>query len=213
MPNNFDTAFLNKIKSVWKNTIYSNIAVTYQNVMDSADSPNTKLELPLINIYRPEGYSLNENQTITARLQGVPLKDIENNDTEYTARFITATLDYQLDFFGTSTEMLDDITKDISHMLSLTPTLTVTQLDRTRKFSYTETYQIKYSQGPRDVSEFDDGQRIYRYAMVYAIDTARLVNFRQVYKLDGVEINVDLIKDDGEKWPVFTTEQTSEEDD
>lgn len=213
MPSNFDIAFLNKIKAVWKNTIYSNLAVTYQNVMDSTTNPNSKLELPLINIYRPEGFRLNENQTIAARLQGIPLKDNNDEGIEYAARFLVATLDYQLDFYGTSTEMLDEITKDIMHMLSLTPTLTVKQEDRTGRFSYTETYQIKYSQGPRDVSEFDDGQRVYRYAMVYTVDVARLVNFRQLYRLDGLELDVNLLKDNGEKWPVFKTEESSEEDD
>ena len=133
MPNNFDRAVLNKIKSVWDNTIYSNIAVTYQNVMDSTTTPNKELRLPLINIYRPEGFEPRENQTITARLQGIPIVCKEEGEEEvtYTARFIFATLQYQIDLFGTSTEMLDELAKDIVHMMSLAPTVTVTQTDRT----------------------------------------------------------------------------------
>jgi hypothetical protein len=209
MPNNFDKAVLNKIKSVWDNTIYSNIAVTYQNVMDSTTTPNKELSLPLINIYRPEGFEPRENQTITARLQGIPIVCKEEGEEEvtYTARFIFATLQYQIDLFGTSTEMLDELAKDIVHMMSLAPTVTVTQTDRTGKYEYTETYQLNHSQGPRDVSEFDEGQRLHRYVMVYTIDTARLVNFRAITRVDGVKIDADIVKDDGTKLPIINIEK------
>ena len=165
--------------------------------------------IPLINIYRPEGFEHRENQTITARLQGIPIvcKEEGEEEVNYTARFIFATLQYQLDLFGTSTEMLDEIAKDIAHMMSLAPMVTVTQTDRTGKYEYTETYQLNYSQGPRDVSEFDEGQRLHRYVMVYTIDTARLVNFRAITRVDGVKIDVDIVEDDGTKLPIINIEK------
>lgn len=212
MVNNFDRAVLNKIKKVWPNTIYSNLAVTYHNVYDSLGDPTSKLELPLINIHRPTGYRLDERQTVTARLLGLPInKYLKDNDefvldnegnkvidtsSSYMARYLIANLDYQIDIYATSTEMLDEISHDIIHMLSLDPFVKVKQKDRSRSYVYEEEYEMGYSQGPSDESEFSDGQRLYRYALAYEIKTARLINFKELTTVDGIVIKLDLEDDE-----------------
>lgn len=193
MVNNFDRAFLHKLKKVWSNTQYANLAIAYYNVYDKANDPTSKLELPLINIYRPEGFELKPNQTISARLSGLPIKDTINEDNEYLARYLTASLDYQIDIYATSTEMLDKIALDIMQMFSFDPHIYVTQTDKSGRFEYTEFYDIIYKQGPRDVSEFEEGQRLYRYALVYQIENAKLINFKQATTISGVSIDLDLV--------------------
>lgn len=183
----FDKAFLNKIKAVWPNTLYANTQLTYYTVYDTAEDPTRKLSFPLINIYRPSGYEIMPNQTIGARFQGVYFYNKETNKMYY-ARFLIANLAYQLDFYTKTPEDMDEITLDIIHMMSLAPTLTVTQTSTNKEVKYTETYDINHLRGPQDESDFNEGQRVYRYALAYEIKNAKLVNFKEVTDLKEIQV-------------------------
>jgi hypothetical protein len=99
-----------------------------------------------------------------------------------------ANLAYQLDFYAKTPEEIDSITGDIITMLSLSPTLTVTQTSNNGAVKYTETYDITYLKGPQDESDFSEGQRVYRYALAYEIKNARLVNFKEITELKEIQV-------------------------
>lgn len=186
MITDFDSAFLSKIKAVWPNTQYANTQIAYYAAYDSAADPTAKLQFPLINIYRPSGYVLSPAQTIAARYEGVYVYDRENEKL-YQARFVMASLTYQLDFYATTLESVAEITGDIIHMLSLSPILTVTQSSANNAVNYTESYEISYNTGPRDESDFSDGQRLYRHVLVYELKNVRLVNFKEVTEVKEIK--------------------------
>lgn len=186
MITDFDSAFLNKIKAVWPNTQYANTQIAYYAAYDSVADPTAKLQFPLINIYRPSGYALLPAQTMAARYEGVYVYDRENEKL-YQARFVMANLTYQLDFYATTLESVAEITSDIIHMLSLSPILTVTQSSANNAVNYTESYEISYNTGPRDESDFSEGQRLYRYVLVYELKNVRLVNFKEVTEVKEIK--------------------------
>lgn len=187
MVTDFDKAFLNKIRAAWPNTQYANTQIAYYMAYDTSDDPTKKLQFPLINIYRPSGYELLPNQTIAAKLRGVYLYN-QHTQKMYYARFLMANLAYQLDFYAKTPEEIDSITGDIITMLSLSPTLTVTQTSNNKAVKYTETYDITYLKGPQDESDFAEGQRVYRYALAYEIKNARLVNFKEITELKEIQV-------------------------
>ena len=187
MVTDFDKAFLNKIKAAWPNTQYANTQITYYMAYDTTDDPTKKLQFPLINIYRPSGYEILPNQTIAARLQGVYFYN-QQTEKMYYARLILVNLAYQLDFYAKTPEEIDGITGDIISMLSLSPSLSVTQKSSNEAVNYTETYDLTHLRGPQDESDFSEGQRVYRYALAYEIKNARLVNFKEVKELKEIQV-------------------------
>lgn len=188
MVTDFDKAFLSKIKKVWPNTQYAHLAIAYYNVYDSVNDPTSKLELPLLNIYRPTGYEVKPGQNLAARLQGLHLTTETNPPIDYMVRFVSAELNYQIDIYAATPESMEEVVNDIIHMMSLSPTLTVKQEDKTKKLVYEIDYDITYSNGPVDGSEFDDGQRLYRSSIVYQIQNARLVNFKKAELVTSVKL-------------------------
>lgn len=190
MVNDFDDAFLEKLQLVWPNTIYANSAITYNAVYSSVDNPTTELRFPLLNIYRPNGYSMNQAQNIAARLQGSILdtyKDIETGEI-VTARFLVADLEYQIDIYAKTPEELEEISNDLVHMMSLDPVLYVVQKDKTGELVYDETYYFDYIKGPIPDDSFENGDRVYRYALAYGIKSARLINFRKAKLIKDIEV-------------------------
>jgi hypothetical protein len=123
---------------------------------------------------------------MAARYEGVYVYDRENEKL-YQARFVMANLTYQLDFYATTLESVAEITSDIIHMLSLSPILTVTQSSANNAVNYTESYEISYNTGPRDESDFSEGQRLYRYVLVYELKNVRLVNFKEVTEIKEIK--------------------------
>lgn len=205
----FDKALLNKIKKVWPNTIYANTAVTYNAVYSGGNSPvEGQLKFPLINIYRPDGYQIVDSRNLAARLQGydqVPeIVELENEEKLLvTTRFLYANLSYQLNIYAKTLEELDRITNDLITMFSLNPSLEVVQyadkkilkekygqLKEDSIIKYEDTYYLEYSRGPVEQSTFDDGDRIYTYALAYNLSHAKLANFKVVPLIKDVDLIV-----------------------
>jgi hypothetical protein len=191
---NFDTAFTAKIKAWYSNTIYAHTAAVYNvayNLVE--DDPLVgALRFPLISIYRPSGFTLQPGQTFAARKRGIMLnKDDEAHET-LMARFLVVNLPYQIDIYTKSPESLDDLTEQIMQALNLDQKITVTQHDQVSGVDYVEDYDITYSMGPSEQSEFKDGDRVYHYALLYEINNARIVNFKATPDIVISEVSVDV---------------------
>lgn len=174
----FDKALLAKIKAYYPNTIFANTAIVYNVAYSLATDSTLKLSFPMINIYRPTGFSLVDEQNFAAKLRGIPFAYLEDTDKIDIARFLTVNLAYQLDIYAKSMEELSEITMQIMQALNFDPHVTVTQADTENGKSYMERYQLTYNNGPVEQSEFTNDDRIYRYAVVYEIKNARVVNFK-----------------------------------
>lgn len=192
----FDIAFTNKIKAWYSNTIYANTAIVYNVAYNLVDDPTTELRFPLISIYRPDGFALSGTQTFAARKRGIEFFYDEEADVRGVARFITVNLPYQIDIYAKSPEALDDITEHIIHALNLDQKLTVSQVDKKNNQAYVEAYDIIYSGGPSELSEFQDGDRVYHYSLAYDINNARILNFKDGRAKDITSIVTDLEVED-----------------
>jgi len=190
MLKDFDNAFTNKIKSWFSNTVYANTAIVYNVAYNLVDDPTTELRFPLISIYRPNGFNLSTMQSFAAKRQGIEYFYNEDDNKSSLARFIAVNLPYQLDIYTKSPEDLDDITENIMQALNFEPTLTVSQRDSDTNENYVERYDIIYNNGPVEQSEFQNGDRIYHYSIVYEIPNARLVNFKTHKSIDTTDVKV-----------------------
>ena len=88
-------------------------------------------------------------------------------------------------------------------MLSLDPSLIVVQyadkkllkekygpLKKDSIIKYEDTYYLEYNRGPVEQSTFNDGDRVYTYALAYNLSHAKLANFKVVPLIDKVELEV-----------------------
>jgi hypothetical protein len=187
MLKDFDIAFTNKVLGWYSNTIYANTAIIYNVAFNLVDDPTTVLTFPMIGIYRPTGFEINKNQSFAARKRGIDYSYNEDDKEFSFARFISVTLSYQLDIYAKSPEDLDDITENIIQSFNLFQEIEVTQVDPVTDINYTESYVITHTAGPAELSEFQNGDRIYHYSLVYDIQNARLVTSRQVKEINTVE--------------------------
>lgn len=198
MLKDFDVALTNKIRLWFSNTIYANSALVYNVAYNLVDDASLVLQFPLISIYRPDGFRLADNQSLSARRQGIEYADNHEDNKGFMARFLVAVLPYQLDIYAKSPEAMSDITEDIMQAINFDPTLTVTQKNRASNTNYTETYELTYNNGPVERSEFDNDDRIYHCSIVYELRNARIVNFRTTELIDDVQLNVDMEDDNNE---------------
>lgn len=189
MLKDFDIAFTNKIKAWYSNTIYANTAVIYNVAYNLVDDATVQLRFPLISIYRPNGFEMTDTQTFAATRKGIEY--FYNNSTHESghARFLTVNLPYQLEIYTKSPEDLNDITENLMQALNFDPTVEVTQINEDNNENYTERYDITYSNGPSEQSEFQNDDRVYHYSIVYEIRNARLVNFKTVPGIETTEVN------------------------
>lgn len=192
MLKDFDVAFTKKVRTWFSNTIYANTALVYNVAYNLVDDPTTELKFPLISIYRPTGFSLNNEQNFAAKRQGIEYYyNAETNDNAL-ARFLSVSLSYQLDIYTKSPEDLDDITEDIMQAFNFDPTLTVVQQNDLVDTDYSERYDIIYNNGPVEQSEFSNDDRVYHYSLVYEIPNARLVNFKSGKAIETGEVTVEV---------------------
>jgi len=184
MLSNFDLAFLNKVKAWFSNTIYANTAIVYNIAYNLADGPTGEdglaLVFPMISIYRPSGFSLDPVQTFAARRSGMSIAYSEDKSRLTKARMLVGNLQYQLDIYTKSQEDLNEISVNLMQAFSLDPMLTVVQTDPATDEDYVESYDVTYENGPVEESEFQNGDRVYHYALVYSVKTARLLTFSDV---------------------------------
>lgn len=176
MLNDFDNAVLNHIKRIFPNTYYANTAVVYNVAYSLADVETLgfKLKFPLVSIYRPSGFDLVADQTFPSRRLGQGIGAFSTNK-ETKARFLTANLAYQIDIYAKSQEQLNQLTEEIIKYLNFEPKVEVDQSQGDNV--YIESYDITYNNGPNELSEFTNDDRVYHYAIVYDIKNARLVDF------------------------------------
>jgi len=198
MIKDYDIAFTNKLKAWYSNTIYANTAIVYNVAYQLVDDDPLQgaLRFPLISIYRPTGFTLQDKQNFAARKRGIPIKIDDIGHTTTNARFLVVGLPYQIDIYAKTPEELDDITEQVMFSLNLDQKLEVTQHDKKSDTGYIESYDIVYGDGPSELSEFNDGDRVYHYSLLYNIDGARIVNFSStpdVQVIDGLDsaITVD----------------------
>lgn len=192
MLKDFDNAFTNKIKNWYSNTIYANTAIVYNIAYNLVSDATTELRFPLISIYRPTGFNLRPDQNFAARRQGIEYFYNQEDNKSSLARFLTVTLPYQLDIYTKSPEDLDDITENIMQALNFDPTLTVSQKDDETGEYFTERYDITYNNGPVEQSEFQHGDRVYHYSIVYEITNARLVNFKTRKSVSTTDVDTEV---------------------
>lgn len=194
MVEDFDRAFLKKVKKVWPNTIYANTEITYHAVYSGGTSPvEGKLKFPLINIYRADGYELLPLQPFASRLQGYTAYTEDTEDKEakgFQVRYLMARVAYQLNIFAKTLTELDKIANDILTMFSLDPKLVVTQYSANKEVKHTETFDITYLRGPIEQSTFNDDDRVYTYAVGYELSAAKLINFRETKHVGKVDVEV-----------------------
>ena len=187
----FDIAFTSKIKAWFSNTIYANTAIVYNVAYNLVDDASTVLKFPLISIYRPSGFSPADAQNFSARKRGIEYYYNEETKKSILARFITVNLAYQLDIYAKTPEMLDDITENIMQALNLDQGILITQHDVKNDQDYIEQYDITYTTGPAELSEFQNDDRVYHYSIVYSILNARILNFRASDTIISTEVDID----------------------
>ena len=192
MLKDFDIAFTNKIKSWYSNTIYANTAIVYNIAYNLVDDASTVLKFPLISIYRPTGFEIVNTQNFSARKRGIEYYYNEGSKSRISARFITVNLSYQLDIYAKTPETLDDITENLIQALNFDQAIEIIQKDIQNAIEYVESYDITYSAGPQEQSEFQNDDRVYHYSIVYEIKNARLLNFRVSEIVDQTVIDVDI---------------------
>lgn len=187
MTNDFDKALLAKIKKVYKNTQFANTQIAFYQAYDASQDPETKLKFPLVNIYRPNGIEPAESQTMGARFVGVNVFN-ETLEKLFAVRFTQVKLAYQFDIYANTYESAVEVAEEIIHFLTLDPTLEVIQSNKSGTAMLKEKYSLTWVMGPSDETEFNEGQRLYRYAMAYEIKVARLANFKEITNLEEVGI-------------------------
>lgn len=183
----FDKAVLSKIKAYFSNTIFANTATVYNTVFNLKVDSSLALSFPLISIYRPPGFKLSDNQNFAAKMRGLPIDYNELTDEIDLARFLVVDLAYQFDIYAKSIEDLTNITMNIISALNFDPSVEVTQTDTKNEAVFKELYSMTYNNGPTEQSEFSNDDRVYRYALVYEIKNARVVNF----KLSKAIVDID----------------------
>lgn len=187
--NDFDIAFTNKVKAWFSNTIFANTALVYNVAYNLVDDPTVVLKFPLISIYRPSGFKQVDTQNFAARKRGIEYYYDEITHKAVNARFITVNLPYQLDIYAKNQESLNSITENIMHAFNLDQAIEVIQHDIKNDQDYIESYDITYSEGPVEQSEFQDGDRVYHYSLLYTILNARLLNFRDTDPILDTDIS------------------------
>ena len=70
MLNDFDLAFLRKVKNVYENTIFADTSLVYNTAYNLVETGELELRFPLVNIYRPLGFKVADEQTLPARRRG-----------------------------------------------------------------------------------------------------------------------------------------------
>lgn len=189
MLKDFDIAFTNNVKGWYSNTIYANTALVYNVAFNQVDIPTLKLTFPMISIYRPLGFEVNQNQNFAARKRGIDFAQDEVNGKYALARFLSVTLPYQLDIYAKSQEDLDDVSENILQAFNIYQKLEVTQHDPINNVDYVESYDITYNNGPVEQSEFQDNDRVYHYSITYDIKNARLVTAKTVTQVSTVTVS------------------------
>jgi hypothetical protein len=190
----FDRAFTSKVKAWFSNTIYAPTDTLYNVAFHLADGDSLKeaLSFPLIGIYRPSGFNLNETQTFAARRSGVEYYYDDVNNKGGFARFLSVNLPYQLDIYAKTPESLNSITEQVMFALNLDQKLSVTQTDSENEKDYVESYDITYASGPMEQSEFSDDDRVFHYSIAYDIKNARILNFKDILDVTSVINDIDI---------------------
>lgn len=189
--NDFDVAFTNKVKAWFSNTIFANTALIYNVAYNLVDDPTTELRFPLISIYRPSGFSQANLQNFAARKRGIEYYYDDLTKKAINARFITVNLVYQLDIYAKNQESLNSITENIMQAFNFDQSISITQHDEKNDQDYVESYDITYDNGPAEMSEFQNDDRVYHYALTYSILNARLLNFKEVIPISSVDVAYD----------------------
>lgn len=195
MLKDFDIAFTNKIKAYWSNTIYANTAIVYNVAYNLVEDPTVQLKFPLISIYRPTGFELAPHQNFAARKRGLTLYYNESTGKAINVRYVIANLPYQIDIYAKSPEVLDDMTEELIQALSLDSKLEVSQYDSENNVYFTDTYDITYSAGPNEQSEFQNDDRVYHYSLLYNINNAYLINFKPETLVSDVDIGLEQVNE------------------
>jgi len=196
MLKDFDIAFTEKVKSWFPNTIYASTDIVYNVAFNLVDIPTMKLTFPMISIYRPSGFEVNKNQNFAARKRGIDFAQNDVNSDYALARFVTVTLPYQLDIYAKSQEDLNDVIENIIQAFNIYQKLEVTQHDVLNDVNYVESYDITYSSGPVEQSEFTNGDRVYHYSIVYEIINARLITSKVVTQAKTVTTDIAIDEKD-----------------
>lgn len=177
MITDFDNAVLSHIKQVFPNTYYANTAIVYNVVYNLADKDSLgfALQFPFISIYRPTGFEVSKKQNFAARRIGHYFDYKDGIPTA--ARFMLARLPYQFDIYAKSQEQLNDISEQFMKYLNFRPVVLVNQ-QLNAETIYSEQYLLNFESGANELSEFTNDDRVYHYAFVYAIDEAKIVDFK-----------------------------------
>ena len=194
MLKDFDVAFTNKIKAWYSNTIFAETSLVYNVAYNLVDTNPFKkaLQFPLVSIYRPSGFSVQTNQNFAARKRGIPVFEDAVTHEKTMARWLVVNLPYQIDIYSKTPEDREDLTEQLLHALSLDQYLTVSQNDKESGKDYVESYDIEYDAGPVDNSTFDEGDRIYHYALTYDVKGAKIINFKGTPAIELVSVDATL---------------------
>lgn len=190
--NSYDRAVLNKVKQWFSNTYYADTALVYNTIFNLLDNTVDKgrYKVPMINLYRPQGFNLTSTQNFAATKQGL-LYQHEADRTGTGARFITVNLLYQFDIYAKTPEDLNIMAESLIKSLNFFPTVDVIHKDNVTKREFIETYEIDYVGGPVPQSEFTNDDRVYRYYLQYEIKNAKIYDFTDLQQIVDTEVNVD----------------------
>lgn len=201
MLNDFDLAFLRKVKNVYENTIFADTSLVYNTAYNLVETGELELRFPLVNIYRPLGFKVADEQTLPARRRGIVYtksvyEDEEGNfvGIDYrNARFLIVNLNYQIDIYAKSLEELNTITQELLFFFNLDPSLVVRQVDIKAGNFYEERYDITFNNGAEERSEVAPlGDRIYHYAISYDVKNARILNFKSTSAIYSIITNLQM---------------------
>lgn len=160
----FDAAVKAKIKNVFRNTEFQSRDLTFKTITDREG----KVQFPLISIFRPDGWSVDESKTW-----------IEGREFLNGYQQIPIDLSYQIDIYASTREDLEGLAAEIVLYLLRNPGIKVHYESADGSSAIDMSTSLEYVSGPERTSEIDDSTvgRPYRYTLVFKLVNAYVINF------------------------------------
>jgi len=206
----YDTALKEKFSGVFKNTFY---ATTDEAFKACARINGGKVLLPLISIFRPMGFNINNtryNEHEFRKGYSIQVTSEEDKPLEHRVmRALPVRLQYQIDIWAISRAQCDKLTEEIIMFLLYEPYIEfeipnlvlpkiVAGEEENKKFRFALKIE-ETIQDNSDVMSFDDKGRYYRNTFEIYFEEPRIFNHTDFDKF-AEEIEIQYIEiDSGEE--------------
>lgn len=162
----YDYAVVSLFKQIFKNSVYQEPELVLKTVTDTVG----EVKLPLISIFRPDGW------TLASQNNDVAIKNFVNG-----MQFLYVNFRYQIDLWANTREDLEQLATEIVLFLARNPGIKVTYYSADGSSCVDVNISLKYFSGPDRTNErLDDTTlgRLYRYTFVYTVLNAGILAFQ-----------------------------------